>query len=54
MGIVKLENKGFNIARHMDIIDTEPEHYPFAVLYFTGSGGFNSMMRGVAYNKVIR
>ena len=51
MGIVKLEKHGYNIARHMDIIDTAPENYPFAVLYFTGSGGFNSMMRGVALTK---
>ena len=51
MGIVKLEKYGYTIARHMDIIDTEPETYPFAVLYFTGSGGFNSMMRGIALSK---
>ena len=51
MGIVKLEQYGYNTARHMDIIDTAPENYPFAVLYFTGSGGFNSMMRGVALTK---
>ena len=24
---------------------TKPEEYPFAVLYFTGSGDFNKMMR---------
>lgn len=48
MGVVMLENQGYSKARHMDIIDTSPEHFPFAVLYFTGSGGFNSKMRGDA------
>ena len=48
MGIVKLQSKGYNIARHIDIIDTIPEHYPFALLYFTGSGEFNSQMRAIA------
>ena len=51
MGIVKLEEHGYTTARHLDIIDTAPDNYPFAVLYFTGSGGFNSMMRGVALSK---
>ena len=51
MGIVKLEKHGYTIARHLDIIDTSTENYPFAVLYFTGSGGFNSMMRGIALMK---
>jgi len=48
MGISKLESEGFTIARHMDIIDTSKEQYPYAQLYFTGSGGFNSMMRANA------
>ena len=48
MGITKLEGKGFNKARHMDIINTSPEEYPFALLYFTGSGEFNSRMRAHA------
>jgi DNA polymerase/3'-5' exonuclease PolX len=48
MGITKLESKGFMKARHMDIINTSPEEYPFALLYFTGSGEFNSRMRAHA------
>ena len=48
MGITKLESKGFTKARHMDIINTSPEEYPFALLYFTGSGEFNSRMRAHA------
>jgi len=43
MGIARLETGG--TARHVDIIDTSKEQYPYAQLYFTGSGGFNSMMR---------
>lgn len=45
MGISKIEG-GKN--RHIDIIDTTRESYPFGVLYFTGSGGFNARMRGHA------
>ena len=48
MGIAKLNKNGFNTARHLDIIDTSKEQYPFAQLYFTGSGGFNSAMRAHA------
>ena len=48
MGVVKLTSEGYNKARHLDIIDSDPKHFPFAVLYFTGSGGFNSKMRGEA------
>ncbi len=49
MGIAKLN--GYTYHRHIDIIDTEIEQYPFAQLYFTGSGGFNSHMRLVALKK---
>jgi DNA polymerase/3'-5' exonuclease PolX len=31
--------------RRLDILLTPPEEYPFAVLYFTGSDGFNVKMR---------
>ena len=48
MGIAKLKKEGFTKARHLDIIDTTKEQYPFAQLYFTGSGGFNSAMRAHA------
>lgn len=39
--------KGFNTkwCRRIDIMYTKPEEYPFAVLYFTGSGDFNQRMR---------
>jgi len=38
-------------VRHIDIIVTEPKSYPFAVLYFTGSAGFNIKMRQHALQK---
>ena len=31
--------------RRIDILYTSPEEYPFAQLYFTGSGGFNTVFR---------
>lgn len=39
--------KGFNTkwCRRIDIMYTKPEEYPFAVLYFTGSGDFNQRIR---------
>ena len=42
MGICK-ENDSF--AKRIDIMYTKPEEYPFAILYFTGSGDFNVRMR---------
>lgn len=51
MGIGKLNKKGFTTPRHIDIIDTKMEEFPFAVLYFTGSGGFNTKMRKIALEK---
>jgi DNA polymerase/3'-5' exonuclease PolX len=42
-GICKLGKKG--IGRRIDIMFTKPEEYPFAILYFTGSGDFNQIMR---------
>jgi len=44
--ITKLPNKQF--ARRVDFMYTSPEEYPFAVLYFTGSKAFNTVMRGHA------
>jgi len=35
-------------ARRVDFMYTSPEEYPFAVLYFTGSKSFNTVMRGHA------
>ena len=49
MGISRLD--GYSTHRHIDIIDTDIETYPFAQLYFTGSGGFNSHMRLLALKK---
>ena len=33
------------ICRRIDVMFTKPEEYPFAILYFTGSMEFNTMMR---------
>ena len=38
-------------ARRVDFLYTSPEEYPFAVLYFTGSKIFNTVMRGRALSK---
>ena len=51
MGLSKLSKYNYNIVRHLDIIDTRSTEFPFAQLYFTGSGGFNSYMRGIALSK---
>ena len=45
MGIVNHYDKTDGIHRHLDIIETTPKEWPFARLYFTGSGGFNVKMR---------
>jgi DNA ligase (NAD+) len=37
-------------ARRVDFLFTSPEEYPFAVLYFTGSKIFNTVMRRHALN----
>ena len=42
MGLTKIKNYKH---RHLDIIETTKEDYPFALLYFTGSGPFNVKMR---------
>ena len=42
-GISKLGSKG--IPRRIDIMYTTQYEYPFAILYFTGSGEFNQRMR---------
>lgn len=49
MGISKLDNR--EKFRHIDIIECKKNEYPFAQLYFTGSGGFNAKMRGMALEK---
>jgi DNA polymerase/3'-5' exonuclease PolX len=45
MGVCKLKNKE---PRRVDILYTSPREYPFAQLYFTGSGNFNSLLRDYA------
>ena len=44
--ITKLEGAPF--ARRVDFLYTNQEEYPFAILYFTGSKIFNTVMRGRA------
>jgi NAD-dependent DNA ligase len=38
-------------ARRVDFLYTNPEEFPFAILYFTGSKIFNTVMRHVALEK---
>lgn len=45
-GLCKLA--GSSVARRIDILYTHPYEYPFALLYFTGSGEFNKEMRAHA------
>lgn len=44
--ITKLPNEPY--ARRVDFLYANPEEYPFAVLYFTGSKNFNTVMRARA------
>ena len=37
--------------RRIDIMITKPVEYPFAILYFTGSKDFNTLMRQHALDK---
>ena len=37
-----------SVARRVDFLYTTPNEYPYAVLYFTGSKAFNTVMRGYA------
>ena len=39
-----------NFYRRVDLLFTSPEEFPFAILYFTGSKIFNTIMRQVAVN----
>lgn len=38
-------------ARRVDFLYTNPEEFPFAILYFTGSKIFNTVMRQIALEK---
>jgi DNA polymerase/3'-5' exonuclease PolX len=49
MGICRLHSD--LPARRIDILVTDPEHYYFALLYFTGSYSFNIYMRRIALQK---
>ena len=40
-----------NTFRRVDFLYSTPEEYPFSILYFTGSKGFNAVMRGYALTK---
>jgi NAD-dependent DNA ligase len=44
--VAKLPSSKFH--RRVDFLYTKHQEYPFAVLYFTGSKGFNTVMRGHA------
>ena len=44
-------SKECEIFRRIDIMNTTPEEYPFAILYFTGSKEFNTDMRQHALDK---
>ena len=46
MGICKLHR--YKTSRRLDMIYTNKVNYPFALLYFTGSGQFNIEMRNYA------
>ena len=46
MGMCLLPKKKVN--RRLDILYTPPNEYPFALLYFTGSGNFNTTLREYA------
>ena len=51
-GICKLLNSPADSpARRIDVLYTHPYEYPFALLYFTGSGDFNKEMRAYALQK---
>lgn len=40
-----------NIARRIDFLYSPPDEFPFAILYFTGSKAFNTVMRQYALDK---
>ena len=46
MLITKLKDS--SISRHVDLMSTSIDSYPFAVMYFTGSGPFNVLQRNHA------
>jgi len=48
MGIIRVSTENDEIAFRLDIESVKKEEWPFALLYFTGSGGFNEQQRLVA------
>jgi DNA ligase (NAD+) len=42
---------GNNVARRVDFLYSPPEEFPFAILYFTGSKAFNTVMRQKAVDQ---
>ena len=48
MTIMRLPDKK---PRRVDLLYSSPKEYPFAILYFTGSKAFNTVMRGHALKK---
>eukprot|EP01084_Bolivina_argentea_P045893 84471_1 len=51
MGIARMIGDEYKYYRHVDIKIYKPEHFAFAVLYFTGSDHFNRSMRYFAKRK---
>ena len=49
MAVCKL--KKHKMFRRLDLLYTKKEEFPFALLYFTGSGDFNVKMRNLALSK---
>ena len=45
MGVCRLPD---SLIRRIDIVETTIHEYPFAILYFTGSGDYNKMVRAKA------
>ena len=52
MGVVKLPNEKTN--RHLDILITNTNEYPFAQLYFTGNFDINILLRNEAIKKGLK
>lgn len=52
MGLCKLPKH--RTVRRLDVITVTEKHYPFMVLYFTGSQAFNIEMRNIANEKGFR
>ena len=51
MGVCRLMDGENRLHRHIDLKVYKPNHFPFAVLYFTGSDHFNRSMRYFAKQK---